>query len=167
MGRRADPDRLRENGAQMRSGLAAVGLLALLAACGPFCNPTDTSGQAKLNLIFTGPEAGKLTSGNIDCRLFNHKDQFNALITGKLGQKDLVMNIQVPSGYHGADTYKIGTTLDGAANVRVQIGEFVGSSPPTAGQLIMTTDRAGVVDSNLGGFASVTGSFVCADLKSE
>ena len=145
--------------------IAAVGLLALVGACGPFCNSTDT-GQSKLNLIFTGPAAGKLTSGYIDCRLFNNKDQFNALITGKLDGKDLTMNIQVPTGYHGADTYKIGTTLDGAANVRVQIGEFVGSSPPTAGQLIMTSDKAGVVDSNLGGFESVTGSFVCGDVKS-
>ena len=159
-------DLLRENGSQMRRGLASAGLLALMAACGPFCNSTAATGQAKLNLIFTGPAAGKLTSGNIDCRLFNHKDQFNALITGKLDDKDLVMNVQVPTGYRGAGTYKIGTTLDGAANVRVQIGDFVGSSPPTAGQLIMTTDRAGVVDSNLGGFESVTGSFVCADLIS-
>jgi hypothetical protein len=151
----------------MWRGLAAVVLLALVAACGPFCNSTDTTDQAKLNLIFTGPAAGKLTSGNIDCRLFNQKDQFNALITGKLDGKDLIMNVQIPSGYHGADTYKIGTTLDGAANVRVQIGDFVGSSPPTAGQLIMTTDRAGVVDSNLGGFESVTGSFTCAEVKSE
>jgi len=163
----SDPsiDLLLENGAQMWRGLAAVGLMALVASCGPFCNSTESTGQSKLNLIFTGPAAGKLTGGNIDCRLLNNKDQFNALVTGKLDGKDLVFNIQVLSGYHGPDTYLIGTTLDGQANLRLQIGDFVGASPPNAGKLIMTTDKAGVVDSNLGGFESVTGSFVCAELK--
>jgi hypothetical protein len=142
-------------------------VVVLVAACGPFCNSPQTGAKSTMHLVFTGPMAGDLTSGNIDCHLFNHKTQFNALITGKLDGKDLTMNIQVTSGYHGPDTYLIGTTLDGAANVRVQVGDFVGSSPPTAGKLIMTDDRSGVVDSNLGGFEHVTGSFRCAQVKSE
>jgi hypothetical protein len=153
----------------MWRGLAAVGLMALVASCGPFCKePNQPAGQSKLNLIFTGPAPGKLTSGKIDCRLFNNQDQFNALVTGQMSGKAVTFNIQVFAGFHGPDTYRVGTTLDGSANLRLQVGDWVGASPPNAGQLVVHTDnKSGVVDANLGDFEHVTGSFTCAEVKSE
>lgn len=147
--------------------LVALAMMTVAATCSPTCNPSPSTGQAKVHLVFIGPAQGTLTTADVACHLFNNKTEFNALISGKLDGKDLTMNVQVRTGYHGPDTYLIGTTLDGAANVRLQVGDFVGSSPPTAGKLIMTDEKSGVVDSNLGGFESVTGSFTCAEVKTE
>ena len=151
---------------RMWRGVVTVALVAFVGACGPFCKEPSALADSKLHLVFTGPAPGTLTSGDIDCRLFN-KDQFNALVTGRMNGNDVIFNIQVLTGFHGPDTYKVGTTLDGAANLRLQVGDWVGSSPPNAGQLIMHTDnRSGVVDANLGDFEHVTGSFTCAEVKS-
>jgi len=149
----------------MWRGLAALALMAVVAACGPTCGTPTTSGQSSIHLVFTGPAAGTLTSGNVDCRLFSGGKQFNARVTGKIGDKDVLFNVQVFSTYNGPATYKIGTTLDGEANLRLQIGDWVGSSPSNAGQLIITDERSGVVDANLGGFEHVTGNFRCAEVK--
>jgi len=145
---------------------AAVAVVFLAGTCGP-CSGTSPAAASKVHLVFTGPAPGTLTAANIDCHLFNNQTQFNALVKGKLGDKDLTFNIQVYSGYHGPDTYKVGTTLDGSANLRLQIGDWVGSSPSNAGTLIITDGKSGVVDANLGDFEHVTGNFVCAEVKTE
>ena len=148
----------------MFRGLVALALFALVAACGPTCGASSTVGQASIHLVFTGPAPGTLTSGGVDCHVFGGK-QFNASITGKIEGKDVLFNVQLYSTYKGPATYRIGTTLDGEANLRLQIGDWVGSSPSNAGQLIITDDRSGVVDANLGNFEHVTGSFRCAEVK--
>jgi hypothetical protein len=148
----------------MFRGLAALALFAFVAACGPTCGASSTTGQASIHLVFTGPAPGTLKTGGVDCRVFGGK-QFNASITGKIDGKDVLFNVQVYSSYKGAATYRIGTTLDGEANLRLQIGDWVGSSPSNAGQLIITDERSGVVDANLGNFEHVTGNFRCAEVK--
>ena len=145
---------------------AAVAVVFLAGTCGP-CSGTSPAAASKVHLVFTGPAPGTLTTANVDCHLFNNQTQFNALVKGKLGDKDLTLNIQVYAGYHGPDTYKIGTTLDGSANLRLQVGDWVGSSPSNAGSLIITDGKSGVVDANLGDFEHVTGNFVCAEVKTE
>ena len=158
-------DPLQQNGATMIRGLATVVLIGLVAACGPTCGGSTSTGQSSsIHLVFTGPAPGTLTAGGVDCRVFGGK-QFNASITGKLGDRDVLFNVQVLSSYKGPATYAIGTTLDGEANLRLQIGDWVGSSPPNAGQLILTDSRSGVVDANLGDFEHVTGNFRCAEVK--
>jgi len=44
--------------------------MLMLAACGPFCGNTSTSGGAQ-HLVFTGPAAGTLTSAHVDCRVYS------------------------------------------------------------------------------------------------
>ena len=161
----ASIDPLQQNGATMFRGLGALTLVVLVAACGPTCGTSSATGQPTLHLVFTGPAPGTMTSGNVDCHLLSDGKQFNAAVTGKLGGKDVLFNIQVYSTYNGPATYPIGTTLDGEANLRLQIGDWVGSSPSNAGQLIVTDDKSGVVDANLGGSEHVTGSFRCAEVK--
>jgi hypothetical protein len=145
-----------------RAALLATMIVAL-AACDLRCGSTS-SGEGQ-HLVFTGPAAGTLTTANVDCHLFNKQTQFNALITGKLGDKDLTLNIQVHGGYKGSGTYKVGSILDGSGEVRLQVGDWVGSSPTGAGTLIINSDgKSGVVDANLGDFEHVTGSFRCKEV---
>ena len=151
----------------MRCGLAALALAVLVAACGPTCGGSTTTSQGSVHLVFTGPAPGTLTSAGVACNLYNSETQFNAAITGQLGGKNLVFNVQVHSGYRGSGTYQVGTLLDGSGELRLQVGDWVGSSTTGAGTLTIFNDgKSGVVDANLGQGEHVTGSFTCPKVTS-
>jgi hypothetical protein len=118
------------------------------------------------DLVFTGPAPGTLTTAKTDCHLFTDQTQLNALLTGSLGGEELTFNIQVYSGYKGPGTYQVGSTLDGSANLRLQIGTWAGSSTTGAGTLTVNTDgKSGAIDSDVGGGEHVKGTFACSELK--
>jgi hypothetical protein len=150
----------------MSRGLAALALTVLVAACGPTCGGSTSAGKSSVHLVFTGPAAGTLTKADVACHAYNSETQFNATITGQVDGKDLVFNIQVHSGYRGTGTYQVGTLLDGSGELRLQMGDWVGSTTTGAGTLMIINDgKSGVVDANLGQGEHVTGSFTCPDVR--
>ena len=108
--------------------------LFLLAACDSLCGGGTTAAAAKQNLVFTGPVAGTLTSAQVDCRVTGGT-QFNAAVTGTFDAKPLVFNVQINSAYKGAGTYPVGSLLDGAGELRLQVGDFLASTATGAGTL--------------------------------
>jgi len=147
----------------MRWLLVAVALL-LMAACGPFSGNTSTSGGAQ-HLVFTGPAAGTLTSAHVDCRVYSSAGQLNAAITGTFNSKPLTFNVQIHSNYKGAGTYQVGSLLDGAGELRLQVGDFVASTASGAGTL--TIDKGGAsgsMDAELSSGEHVKGTFKCDEV---
>jgi len=138
--------------------------LLMLAACGPFCGNTSTSSGAQ-HLVFTGPVAGTLTTGHVDCRVYNSGGQFNAAITGTFNAKPLTFNVQIHSNYKGAGTYQVGSLLDGAGELRLQVGDFVASTATGAGTLAIDQGGAsGSMDAQLSSAEHVTGTFKCDEV---
>jgi len=138
--------------------------LLMLAACGPFCGNTSTSGSAQ-HLVFTGPVAGTLTTAQVDCRVYNGGGQFNAAITGTFNSKPLTFNVQIHSNYKGAGTYQVGSLLDGAGELRLQVGDFVASTATGAGTLAIDQGGAsGSMDAQLSSAEHVTGTFKCDEV---
>jgi len=147
----------------MRWLFVAVALV-LMAACGPFCGNTSTSGGAQ-HLVFTGPAAGTLTSAHVDCRVYSSAGQLNAAITGTFNSKPLTFNVQIHSNYKGAGTYQVGSLLDGAGELRLQVGDFVASTASGAGTL--TIDKGGAsgsMDAELSSGEHVNGTFKCDEV---
>ena len=148
----------------MRLAGVAVGLL-MFAACGPFCGSTSTRSGSQ-HLVFTGPVAGTLTSAHVDCRVFGGSE-FNASITGTFNSKPLVFNAQIHSNYKGAGTYSVGSLLDGAGELRLQVGDFLASTSTGAGTITIDQGGAsGSMDAELSNAEHVKGSFKCDEVHS-
>jgi len=142
-----------------------VAALLLMAACGPFCGSTST-GSGGQHLVFSGPVAGTLTSAHVDCRVFGGS-QFNASITGTFNLKLLIFNVQIHSNYKGAGTYEVGSLLDGAGELRLQVGDFLASTSTGAGTLMIDQGGAsGSMDAELSKSEHVKGTFKCDEVHS-
>jgi hypothetical protein len=145
---------------------AAVVLLAAglaLAACGRCGAPV--SNAAGVDIVFTGPESGTLTSARTECDI-NQKTQYNVAITGALGGKNLDFNLQVNSSYTGPGEYPAGSILGTGSNLRLQIGDYTGSTTPGAGTMTIAKDeKSGSVDAELGGGEHAKGTWSCAEVK--
>lgn len=144
------------------AGMAAA--IVLLAACNSLCGGGTTEAAAKQSLVFSGPVAGALTSAQVDCRV-NGGTQFNASITGTFNSKPLVFNVQIHSAYKGAGTYPVGSLLDGAGELRLQVGDFLASTATGAGTLIIDQGgKSGSMDAGFSNGEHVKGSFKCDEL---
>jgi hypothetical protein len=146
------------------AGLAAA--LLMLAACSPTCAGGSTEAVERQNLVFTGPVAGTLTTAQVDCRVFGGSE-FNASITGMFMSKPLIFNVQVHSNYKGAGTYSVGSLLDGAGELRLQVGDFLASTSSGAGTLTIDQGGAsGSMDAALSNGEHVKGTFKCDEVHS-
>src|SRR2546423_4960384 len=147
----------------MGSLLFAVALL-LMAGCGPFCGGASTSGPAQ-PLVFTGPVAGTLTAAHVDCRVYAGAGQFNAAITGTFDARPLTFNVQIHSNYKGAGTYSVGSLLDGAGELRLQVADFVASTASGPGTLTIADGGAsGAMGAELSTGEHVKGTFRCDEV---
>src|SRR5579859_4178643 len=128
----------------------------------PSSQPT-AAGAVTQNLTFTGPAAGTLTTATTACRYFAGSTQLNVLLTGSLNGQDLTFNIQVNNGYSGPGDYPVGSILDDhAANLRLEVGSYEGSSASGAGTLVINPDgKSGTLKANLSGGEQVDGGFAC------
>jgi len=132
------------------------------SSAAPSSSPT-AAGPITQNLTFTGPAAGTLTTATTACRYFAGSTQLNVLLTGSLNGQDLTFNIQVNSGYSGPGDYPVGSILDDhAANLRLEVGSYEGSSASGAGTLVINPDgKSGTLKANLSGGEQVDGGFAC------
>ncbi len=145
------------------AGLAFA--LVVLGACDPLCGAHNSAAMPTQNLVFTGPAAGMLTTAHADCRVYSGFGQFNAAITGTFNSKPLTFNVQIHSNYKGAGTYQVGSLLDGAGELRLQVGDFVASTATGAGTL--TIDKGGAsgsMDAELSSGEHVKGTFKCDEV---
>ena len=141
--------------------ILAVGALAALAACSPICSSSSSVG-AGWSLTFTGPAAGTISTGHSDCLVAATGKRLDYAITSEMNGTELIMTITIYSGYGGQGTYKVGTTLDGAAEVRLDVDHYQGSSASSAGTVTVNSDgRSGTVDANLPNGEHVKGSWTC------
>jgi hypothetical protein len=147
---------------RLRTAALAILLAGALASCGT-CGAT-TSG--KQHLVFTGPVNGTLTQATTLCTVFSSQNQANFLLTGTLGGKDLTFNIQIHSNYGGPGTYQVGSLLDGAGEMRLQVGDFEASSATGAGIVTILGDgMSGTLSDSLSGGEHVEGRFACDKLN--
>ena len=147
------------------SRLALAAAVLLLASCGQCggSGPANIGGQ---HLVFTGPAAGTLTDLPGECDIFTASTQYNASLRGTFQGKDFLFNIQVNSGYKGPGDYPVGSILDNGSNLRLQLGDYVGSSASGAGSLTVNQgERTGSVDADLTGGEHVKGTFSCEEVK--
>ena len=146
----------------MRAYALVAGLVAAVIACGQ-----TTPSPPTQHLVFTGPAAGTLTDATTQCLVFAAQAQANYHFDGRLGGQPLSLNIQIHSGYKGAGTYPVGTLLDGAGELRLQIGDYVGSSTTGAGTVTFDPgQKTGSVDAQLSQGEQVKGTFACASVGS-
>src|SRR5256885_14313252 len=111
------------------------------------------------------PVAGTLTAAHVDCRVYSGAGQFNAAITGTFNAKPLTFNVQIHSNYKGAGTYSVGSLLDGAGELRLQVGDFVASTASGAGTL--TIDKGGAsraMDAEPSSGEHAKGTFRCDEV---
>ena len=147
----------------MRRVSLAVAVL-FMAACGPFCGSTSTGGPAQ-HLVFTGPAAGTLTGAASICTRYPGQQQATFHFDGTLGGKTLGINIEI-NGYKGPGTYPVGSLLDGAGEVRLQVGTFDAASATGAGTVTIDSDgRSGSLTVTLSGDEHVEGTFNCAEVR--
>lgn len=149
--------------AAVRSAAAVAFLLAVLASCGQ-CGSSSAGNQ---HLVFTGPVTGTLTNASTDCTVFQSQAQANFQLTGTLGGKELLFHLQIHSNFGGPGTYQVGSLLDGAGEIRLQVGTDNFDSSTGAGiATILGDDKSGTVSANLGGGEHVEGRFACDKLTS-
>jgi hypothetical protein len=151
----------------MRYAGLAVALL-LLAACDPVCGGRTTGPAASSwHLTFTGPAAGTVSSGHSDCLVGASGKRLDYALSSLMNGTELIMTITIYSGFTGKGTYKVGTTLDGAAEVRLDVDHYQGSSASGAGTVTVNSDsRSGTVDANLPNGEHVKGSWKCDKYES-
>lgn len=144
----------------VRAWLVVV-LLAATAACQPLCSRAPSATGPTQSLTFTGPAAGTLTTGTTSCTVYPGQKQANFHVSSLLGDKQLELNIQV-NGYTGPATYPVGSILDGAGEVRLQVADFNADSTTGAGTVTVNKDgKSGTLDVNLGNDEHVKGTFEC------
>ena len=142
-----------------------AGLLAgMLASCGQ-CGSSSPAGDQ--HLVFTGPVAGTLTDAASSCVVYKSEAQANFQLTGSLGGQDLLFHLQIHSNYGGPGTYQVGSLLDGAGEIRLQVGTSDFDSATGAGiATILSDGKSGTVSVNLSGGEHVEGRFACDKLTS-
>ena len=149
--------------------MRALGLalaLLVMAACDPLCGGRSSAGVPTQHLVFTGPVSGTLTTAHVDCRVFGGT-QFNAAITGTFNSQPLVFNVQIHSAYKGAGTYSVGSLLDGARELRLQVGDFLASTSTGAGTLTIDQGgKSGSIDAGFSNGEHVKGTFQCDEVHS-
>jgi len=142
----------------MRAALLAMALV-LVGACQPLCAPN--SAAPTQHLVFSGAVAGTLTNATADCTIYAGQKQANYEIDGALGDKQVTFHIQV-NGYTGAATYPVGSILDGAGEIRSQIGDLIADSATGAGTVTVNKDESsGSVKADLGNGEHVEGTWAC------
>ena len=148
------------------AGLALA--LFLFAACDPICGGgTAGSSSSTWQLTFTGPAAGTISTGHSDCLVGASGTRLDYAISSQMNGVELIMTITIYSGYTGKGTYKVGTTLDGSAEVRLDVDHYQGSSTSGAGTVTVNSDkRSGTVDANLPNGEHVKGSWKCDKYES-
>jgi hypothetical protein len=149
---------------------AAVSLAACLAlaACGGQCGSSTSTAGGNQHLVFTGPAAGTLTDATTQCDVFTGAAQLNYLLKGRLSNQDLTFNIHIQGGYTGGGTYPVGSLLDGAGELRLEIGAYQGATTTGAGSLTIGSDeRSGSVDADLSGGEHVQGTFRCDEVHKQ
>ncbi len=143
-----------------RSLASCAMLVLVIASCGGQGGSASSSGGQQ-HLVFTGPAAGTLADAKSQCEVFTGQAQLTYLLTGTLGGSDLTLNIQIRE-YKGAGTYQVGSLLDGSAELRLQIGSYVGATATAAGTVTIDSGgRTGSVDANLSAGEHVKGTFRC------
>jgi hypothetical protein len=148
----------------LRSVVIGLALAAALASCAGQCG-TSSSSSGSQHLVFTGPAAGTLTNAKTLCIVYASQQQANYHLDGALGDQALALNIQIHSGYKGAGTYPAGSLLDGAGELRLQIGSYQGATASGAGAVTINSgQKSGSVDADLSGGEHVKGTFVCDHL---
>ena len=136
-------------------------LSGALASCGQ-CGSSSAGNQ---HLVFTGPVAGTLTNASTDCTVFQSQAQANFQVTGTLDGKALLFHLQIHSNYGGPGTYQVGSLLDGAGEIRLQVGTDNFDSATGAGiATILGDGRSGTVSATLSGGEHVEGRFACGKL---
>ena len=149
----------------MRKELVLVLILAATAACSPVCSRSPHATGPSESLTFTGPAAGNLTTGTTSCTDYPTQKQANFRIDGVLGTRPLTLNIQV-NGYAGPAIYPVGSLLDGAGEVRLQVGDFDADSATGAGTVTVDQDgKSGTLKVDLLGGEHVEGRFDCDKLS--
>jgi len=144
------------------AGLAIV----LFAACAPVCG-SSAPPAASWQLTFTGPAAGTISTGHSDCLVAASGTRLDYAISSIMNGTELIMTITIYSGYTGKGTYRVGTTLDGAAEVRLDVDHYQGSSASNAGTVAVNSDkRSGTVDADLPNGEHVKGSWTCDKYES-
>ena len=148
----------------MRTWLVVVAVVLATGACTPLCSRAPAASGPTQNLVLSGPVAGTVTSGSTSCTHYPSQKQANFHVAAKLGGVRLEFNLQV-NGYGGPGTYAVGAPLDGAGEVRLQVGDFNADSGPGAGTATINSDgKSGSLDVNLSGGERVKGTFACDKL---
>ena len=130
------------------------------------CGTCGSSSAGHQHLVFTGPVAGTLTNASTLCTVYSSQGQANFLLTGSLDGQDLTFNIQIHANYGGPGTYQVGSLLDGAGEMRLQVGTFEASSASGAGIVTILGDgMSGTVSDNLSAGEHVEGRFACDKLQ--
>ena len=151
----------------MKAALSVLACFAL-AACNPVCGGKSSGATGTgWKLTLSGPAAGTLSSGTSDCQAFTASKHFGYGLNGQLDSKQVVLSITVYSNFTGQGTYKVGSVLDGAGELRLQVGSYVGSTTTGAGALTVNPDgRSGTVDADLPQGEHVKGSWTCDKYES-
>lgn len=141
-----------------RPAVLAIALV-LLGACQPLCAPNSTAPAQ--HLVFSGAVAGTLSNETTECTIYASQKQANYEIDGALGDKQVTFHIQV-NGYTGPATYRVGSILDGAGEIRSQIGDLIADSASGAGTVTVNHDgKGGSVKADLGNGEHVEGTWTC------
>ena len=138
----------------------ALAILAL-AACDPVCSSRPPAPTGTQHLVFTGPQAGTITDAKTNCTHYPDQKQVNFFIGSVLNNQQLGMTIQI-NGYDSPRTYPVGSLLDGAGEVRLQVGTFDASSTTGAGTVTVDSDgKSGSLKVDLLNGEHVEGTFRC------
>jgi hypothetical protein len=144
----------------LRSAALALALLGL-AACSPICSRAPNATGPTQDLVFSGAVSGTLKNATTDCTVYAGQKQANFELDGLLGDKQVTFHIQV-NGYAGPATYPVGSLLDGAGEIRSQIGDLNADSTTGAGTVTVNKDgTSGSVKADLGGGVHVEGTWAC------
>ena len=123
------------------------------------CSSSRASTEPAEHIVLTGASAGTVSGIRTDCS-FNLR-QANFHLQGSLGSSAVDLNIQV-NGYAGPKTYPVGSLLDGAGEVRLQVGSSNFDSTTGAGTVTVNSgEHSGTVTVDLLGGEHVEGTFSC------
>lgn len=137
-----------------------LAVLFVLAACSPVCGAGSAPAET-WKLTLTGPAAGSISAGASSCQAFTGKS-FQYGLTSQMNGKDVVLTITIYSAFTGKGSYKVGTVLDGAGEVRLSVGDYKGATTSGAGDLEVNADgRSGTVDADLPEGEHISGSWKC------
>jgi hypothetical protein len=150
---------------EMRAAALVIALV-VAAGCEPVCSSAPTATAPAQHLVFSGAVAGTLTTATTSCTTYTDQKQANFELDGALGGKQLTFHIQV-NGYTGPRSYPVGSILDGAAEIRSQIGDVIADSTTGAGTVTVNPDgRSGSVTADLVGGEHVEGTWACDKVTS-